>query len=112
MTETDAPKAGKAGVVLAVRVRVAPEVRDRFMPVMLANRDGSRAEEPGCLRYDVYRDADDADCLLVIEEYVDRAAHAAHRQSPHYLAWAGLVDSLPTGSVTRERWTGLKEDWA
>ncbi|MCB9958884.1 MAG: antibiotic biosynthesis monooxygenase [Rhodospirillaceae bacterium] len=98
----------QTGVILAVRVHVDPAVRDRFMPLMLANRDGARTAEPGCLRYDVFQDFDDPDNLLVIEEYADRAALAAHRESPHYLAWAAFAASLPDGTITRARWTGVE----
>ena len=102
------PNPARTGVILAVRVHVAPAVRERFMPLMLANRDGARTAEPGCLRYDVFQDFDDSDCILVIEEYADHAALAAHRESPHYLAWAEFAASLPEGTITRARWTGVE----
>ncbi|GAC1299823.1 MAG: hypothetical protein NVSMB19_04990 [Vulcanimicrobiaceae bacterium] len=40
--------------------------------------------EPGCRTYDVNRSNDDPRAFLLYEQYVDEAAVAAHRASPHF----------------------------
>ena len=40
--------------------------------------------EPGCLGYEVFRGADDAAAILLLERYRDRGAIDAHRESAHY----------------------------
>lgn len=49
--------------------------------------------EPGCLRYELYRDADGA--FVLFETYADKAAQEAHRATPHYKAYrAGIAGLL------------------
>ncbi len=45
-----------------------------------------RADEPGCVGYEVLRSTDAEDRLLLIETYIDQAALAAHRETPHFKA--------------------------
>ncbi len=40
--------------------------------------------EPGCLGYEVYMGVDAPGSLLLLENYRDKAALEAHRQSEHY----------------------------
>jgi quinol monooxygenase YgiN len=44
----------------------------------------SERDEPGCLRFDVMRDRDDANRFYLYEVYRDEAAFEAHRQTPHF----------------------------
>ncbi|MGE3332350.1 MAG: putative quinol monooxygenase [Rhodospirillaceae bacterium] len=50
--------------------------------------------EPGNLRWDVWQDRDDPTRFVLDELYVDDAAVAAHRASPHFLAYAAKVGDI------------------
>src|SRR5215212_8035399 len=78
-------------VVLSVSIDVKPEHTAEFIASMLANARGSRAE-PGNLRYDVLRSTDDPNHFTLYEVYRDDAAMAAHRETPHFQAWAAAVE--------------------
>jgi quinol monooxygenase YgiN len=51
--------------------------------VLLAMIELSR-EEPGCIRYDVYRSAVDKRCFLLVEIYRDQTGLEAHTASEHF----------------------------
>lgn len=53
----------------------------------------SRAE-PGNLRWDVWRDQADATRFVLDELYVDNAAVAAHRLTPHFQDYFARIDDL------------------
>ncbi len=78
--------------VLVVSIDVKPEHVDAFIAATLANARGSRTE-PGNLRYDVLRSAEDPNHFTLYEVYQDAAAVAAHRETPHYKQWAAAVES-------------------
>lgn len=40
--------------------------------------------EPGCKQYQVARSQSDENLLVLVEHYVDEAALAAHRETPHF----------------------------
>ncbi|WP_051163483.1 putative quinol monooxygenase [Nocardia transvalensis] len=40
--------------------------------------------EPGCLSYDVFRSVEQPERFLSVEQYADREAFAAHRNSDHF----------------------------
>jgi quinol monooxygenase YgiN len=44
-------------------------------------------EEPGNLSYELFK-AEDGTRLVMLEEYADKAAHAAHRETDHYRTYA------------------------
>lgn len=50
--------------------------------------------EPGCLRYDLYRDLKDSTTFHLIEAYTDQAALQAHASSAHFLALRDKLTSL------------------
>ena len=88
--------------VLSVSIHVKPEYVEQFIPAMLDNARGSRGE-PGNLRYDVLRDADDPNHFLLYEVYRDADALAAHRETPHFQKWLATVESWMTEPRTRVR---------
>jgi len=77
-----------------VKVRVKPELRQRFLAAIEADALGSERDEPGCLRFNVLQDADDADVYYFFEVYRDQAALEAHRAMPHYAVWRAAADTL------------------
>ena len=75
---------------LFVTVRMKPEYRDQILKGALEDGRGSREDEPGCLRFDVFQDDSDPNTIYFYEVYWDDAALEAHRAAPHYPAWGNL----------------------
>jgi len=82
--------------VTLVHCHVKPEHADAFEDACRANCEAS-GREPGNVRFDLLRQADDPTRFILYEWYVDQAAALAHRDTPHYLAW-------------REQTTGMFEE--
>ncbi len=79
--------------IAAVHVYVKPDRVDAFKDGIRANHEASIAE-PGCLRFDVAQSKDDPTEFLLWEVYVDDAAAAFHKTTPHYLAFKQLMEEL------------------
>jgi len=73
--------------IVSVTVTVKPELLDEFERAILHNARESVAHDAGCLRFDVSQVYDDATRWLYHEVYDTPDSHAAHRQSPHFLAY-------------------------
>jgi len=60
---------------------------------------GVRAEEPGCLYYDLYQSPGDAQAYYVLERYTGQPAVDQHVKTKHFAkmmqAGAGLMDGPP-----------------
>lgn len=67
------------------RLRMKPGRRDAFLVALQPMLEATR-KEPGCLFFFAAAVADDPDGILIVEHFVDRAAHLAHQQTPHYLS--------------------------
>ena len=76
--------------VTLVHVHVKPEHLERFVAATRRNHDGS-VREPGNLRFDVLQSEDDPTRFVLVEMYRDGEAAAAHKATPHYLAWRDAV---------------------
>ncbi len=72
---------------LIVKLKLKPGCMDKFMPLILENQRLSRQNEPGCRRFDVYRNNEEADTLAFVEEYDDEDAFKAHQGSAHFQAY-------------------------
>jgi (4S)-4-hydroxy-5-phosphonooxypentane-2,3-dione isomerase len=82
--------------IVLVLVTVKPDMLDEFERALLYNARESVAKDPGCLRFDVSQQQDDGTKWVLYEVYDSPAAHAAHRQSPHFLAY----DAVAARAVT------------
>lgn len=80
-------------IVRAIDLTVKPEAVAEFTRASLANHRGS-IREPGVLRFDVLEDEEDPTRFLLYEVFRDEAAVQAHRETPHYNAWAQAVEPL------------------
>ena len=69
---------------LFVTVRMKPEYRDQILKGALEDARGSREDEPGCLRFDVFQDDNDLDKIYFYEVYRDDAALDAHHAVPPF----------------------------
>ena len=92
--------------VTLVHVRVLPDQLDAFLEAMRANHEGS-VLEPGNLRFDLLRDPADPTRFVIYEAYVDEASAAAHKTTPHYLAWRDRVGPMMAEPRRGEPWEGL-----
>lgn len=81
-----------------VKVRVKPDMRERFLKAIEVDALGSERDEPGCLRFNVLQDGQDQNVYYFYEVYRDEAALEAHRAAPHYAIWRGAADTLDGAS--------------
>jgi quinol monooxygenase YgiN len=84
-----------------VKVRIKPELRQRFLDAIEVDALGSERDEPGCLRFNVLQDESDENVYYFYEVYTDPAALEAHRATPHYAVWRAVADTLdgPTQAI-------------
>ncbi len=76
--------------VRLVHIHVKPEHIEAFLELTRRNHEGSIAE-PGNVRFDVLRSADDPERFLLYEWYATDEAALAHRETPHFQAWVAAV---------------------
>jgi autoinducer 2-degrading protein len=89
-------------LVVLVHVTVKKEMLAEFERAILANADGARLREPGCLRFDVSQSEDDPTHWMFYEVYKDGAAFDAHRATPHFAAYQEVADrALVSKTLTR-----------
>lgn len=87
-------------VSFIVRMRFAPEdhpqVREMLRELAVASRN-----EPGCVNYVPHFLEDNADTVLIYEQYKDEAAIKFHRATPHFkqYAVAGLYQLMRERSL-------------
>lgn len=79
--------------IALVHVRVQPESVGAFEAATRDNAANSRLE-PGAVRFDVLRQADDPTRFVLVEVYRTAEDAAAHKQSSHYLRWRDTVGPL------------------
>ena len=76
--------------IVLVLVTVKPELLEEFERTLLHNARESVKHDPGCLRFDVSQQ-DDPTRWVLYEVYDSPDAHAAHRRSPHFLAYDAVA---------------------
>jgi quinol monooxygenase YgiN len=63
--------------------------------------------EPGCLRYEAFRSADDPRRFFLFEQYEDTDALSAHSASDHFRTWV-QDEAIPLlASRERQEYTSL-----
>ena len=77
-----------------VKVRVKPDMKEKFLKAIEHDALGSERDEPGCVRFNVLQDAQDPNVYYFYEVYRDEAAIEAHRKTPHYATWRAVADVL------------------
>jgi quinol monooxygenase YgiN len=73
--------------IVLVQVTIRPEMHEEFEAALLHNARESVRRDAGCLRFDVAQDKEQPTRWVLYEVYDSPDAHAAHRQSPHFLAY-------------------------
>jgi len=71
-------------IVLVAKYTVKPGQGDAVEAALRRMAPLVKAGEPGCALYQANRAADNPDLFLLYEHYVDQAALAAHRETPHF----------------------------
>lgn len=79
----------KITAVLTARLGRREELEALLLELLVSSR-----AEPGNLRWDIWRDQSDQNRFVLDELYVDSAAVAAHRETPHFKAYVGKVGDL------------------
>ena len=77
-----------------IKVRIKPEMRQRFLDAIEVDAVGSEKDEPGCVRFNVLQDDSDKNVYYFYEVYRDQAAVEEHRAAPHYAVWKAAADTL------------------
>ena len=79
--------------VTLVKVAVKPDRVADFIEASCANHESS-VREPGNRRFDVLQDPTDPTRFVLYEAYAAAEDAAAHKQTPHYLAWRDAVAEM------------------
>lgn len=79
--------------VTCVHIHVKPEAIEQFIEASTANHLEA-VKEPGNIRFDFVQQADDRTKFMLYEAYETEEAAAAHKNTPHYLAWRDAVKDM------------------
>jgi len=79
--------------VTIVHVWVKSQSVQAFIEATRANHEAS-IREPGNRRFDVLQDASDPTKFVLYEAYASAQDAAAHKATPHYLAWRETVAGM------------------
>ena len=71
--------------IIVAAIQIKEGFKERYISGIIENASSAVKDEPGCSRFDVIQDANDANKIWVYEVYNDEAAFQAHTQAPHYL---------------------------
>jgi quinol monooxygenase YgiN len=93
-------------LILHISIHVKAEQLEAFRAATIENSRHSR-QEPGVVRFDFIQQADDPTRVMLLEVYRDAAAHASHRETPHYHAWAAQVTDMMAEPRTRQSYTNI-----
>jgi autoinducer 2-degrading protein len=77
-------------IVTLVYVQVKSEYVKGFIEATRENHKNSVTEN-GNIRFDILQDANDPSKFVLYEAYATEQAAAAHKETPHYLAWRDKV---------------------
>jgi (4S)-4-hydroxy-5-phosphonooxypentane-2,3-dione isomerase len=79
--------------VTLVHINVRPQDVAAFIAATRANHEGSIAE-PGNRRFDLLQAPGEPTRFILYEAYATLADAAAHKSTPHYLAWRDAVAGM------------------
>jgi (4S)-4-hydroxy-5-phosphonooxypentane-2,3-dione isomerase len=77
-------------IVTLVHVWVKEPFVENFISATVENHEHS-VKEPGNLRFDILRDADNPVKFTLYEAYESEEAAGAHKNTAHYLKWRDTV---------------------
>jgi len=94
--------AGPAPTAFVVKIKIKPGQNEAFEKIFRETQAGVRANEPGNLYYDLYRDTD-PQTYVVLEHYKDAAAVDAHGKSPHVQKMIAALREMLDGRPEAQR---------
>ncbi len=74
-------------ISLVITLEVKPEQLPCFIEAIQHEAVAVRANEPGCLRFEISQSLENPCVFTLAELYEDEAALAAHRETPHFKAF-------------------------
>jgi autoinducer 2-degrading protein len=95
--------------VTLVHVKVKPDRLDDFVEATRLNHEAS-IQEPGNLRFDVLRHADDPQRFVLYEAYASAEDASAHKKTAHYLRWRETVAEWMAAPREGVSYSGLFPD--
>ena len=95
--------------IVHVHVRVKPEFVEAFKTATQLNARLSLLEL-GVLRFDLVQQQDDPARFVLLGEYRDAAAVAAHKATPHYPIWRDAVAPMMAEPRTGVKFTKIFPD--
>jgi quinol monooxygenase YgiN len=87
--------------VVTVTFKIHDAHIDTFLAALRENAALSRAEEPGCHRFDICRDDGCPGEVFLYELYSDRAAFDAHKATAHYAAFSDATSGWVEDKTVR-----------
>ncbi len=96
-------------IIIHVAIHVKTEAVGAFREATKQLVIGSRCEA-GNRFFEVLQQNDDATRFLVMEGWESEAAHAAHRDTLHFIKWRGAVNPLMATLRTSKKYATV--DWS
>ncbi|HPR53289.1 MAG TPA: putative quinol monooxygenase [Deltaproteobacteria bacterium] len=100
-------------LVVHVFVHVKPEYINAFIKASKDNAQNS-IQEPGIVRFDLIRQADDPARFVLVEIYRTKDDPAKHKETDHYKKWRDTVEDMmaePRYSIKYENIYPEDENW-
>lgn len=69
------------------------EHRDAYLQGLRELQNSTRANDPGCLRYEFWASIDDPNAFVCVEVWSDMDALTAHLDAPHHIAGSEALDA-------------------
>jgi quinol monooxygenase YgiN len=82
-----------AGTKIVAVLTARPGKAEELQALLFGMRPGCLAE-PGNIRWDIWRDQAEPTRFVLDELYVDDAAVAAHRETPHFKHYLSRINDL------------------
>lgn len=98
LVRSKVPAPGQAFSIIADLLAHAGRGDEVAAAVAASGAVGLSRAEPGCLAYDVSRDADEPDRFVAYEQWRDLAALRAHLETAHFAAVGAALEGLLAGA--------------
>jgi quinol monooxygenase YgiN len=85
--------------IVTVQARIRSEALPAFLEASVANGRASVGTEPGCRRFDVFRDTGEPNLVGFTEVYDDDDAATAHGETAHFATWVKATDGMAEGDM-------------
>jgi quinol monooxygenase YgiN len=93
------------GVIAKIRVQTGKN--SEFEAVFAELAAAVRKNEPGCNFYALHKSKSDSQLYVVLEQYKDAAAFAAHREYPHFREGGRKMGACMAGAPEVELLDGI-----